>query len=298
VPLIARGTPVGALTLLSEPGSARRVADDDMVLARDLADRAAAAIDNARLYDAQYAIARTLQRALLPPSLPTIPGVRLGAAYVAMGRGVEAGGDFYDVLPSGDGRWVVAVGDVCGKGPEAASLTALARYTLRALARRDPDPERMLTELNRDIVHQRPGNTRFLTACVGLLDTGQGRLRVRLASAGHPPPLIARAGGGVERVEAVGTFVGVLPEIRMTPCEVDLEAGDRLVLYTDGLVEARSPSGDLVGEEGLFEALGELPADTPAPELASDLAELARQGAGGRLRDDVAVLVVEPAASA
>ena len=296
VPLIARGATLGALTLLAPAGPARGFADEDLVLARELADRAASAIDNARLYEAQHTIADTLQRALLPPSLPAIPGVELGAAYVAMGPGVEAGGDFYDVVPCADGRWMVVVGDVCGKGPEAASLTALARYTLRAMARRNPDPTTMLTELNRDIVHQLPGNTRFLTACLGLLDPADGGLRVQLASAGHPPAVVARGDGSVEPTTAAGAFVGVLPEIRITPCDVRLRPGDRLVLYTDGLVEARTRAGGLVGEEGVLEAVAAL-AGAPAAELAPSLARLARQDAGGRLRDDVAVLVVEAAAA-
>jgi PAS domain S-box-containing protein len=294
VPMTARGAVVGALTLLAGAESARSFDDGDLGLARELAERAASAIDNARLYDAQHTIAGTLQRALLPPSLPAIPGVRLGAAYVAMGRGVEAGGDFYDVVRGAGGRWLVVVGDVCGKGPEAASLTALARYTLRAVARRDPEPAGMLQELNRDIVHQRPGNTQFLTACLGLLDPVGGGLRVRLASAGHPPALVVRAAGPVERTQAIGALVGVLPEIRITPCELSLGPGDRLVLYTDGLVEARTSAGDLVGEAGVLEAIQRL-AGASASELASGLAELARGGPGGRARDDVAVLVVEAA---
>jgi PAS domain S-box-containing protein len=294
VPLVARDATLGAMTMLAGPESNRRLADADLALARELADRAALAIDNARLYEAQHTIAHTLQRALMPPSLPAIPGARLGAAYVAMGRGVEAGGDFYDVVPCADGRWIVVVGDVCGKGPEAAALTALARYTLRAIARRDPSPATMLTELNEHIVHQLPGNTRFLTACLGLLEPVDGVLRVRLASAGHPPALVRRSDGSVEQAAATGAFVGVLPQIRLVPSEMILCPGDRLVLYTDGLVEARTRAGGLVGEEGLLEAIAGL-GDAPAAELAPALAGLARQGAGGRLRDDVAVLVVEAA---
>ncbi|WP_217913966.1 SpoIIE family protein phosphatase [Miltoncostaea marina] len=296
VPLAVRGRPIGALSLLATRESGRRFGPADLRLARQLAERAAVAIDNARLFRAQQRIADTLQQALLPAELPVVPGAALGAAYLPMGTGVEAGGDFYDVVRSEDGRWLVVIGDVCGKGPEAASLTALARYTIRALAQHDPCPARLLAQLNDAVLHQRPGSTQFLTACAGLVERAGAGLRVTLASAGHPPPLVLRASGATEWVRASGPLVGIRRSIRPAPAEVALEPGDRLLLYTDGLTEARTGRGRFLGEEGLAAVAAEI-ADAPAAELAGRVADRVREMCGGRLHDDVAVLVVGAAAA-
>ena len=289
VPLSARGRVLGALSLaFAESG--RRYDDDRLELARQLAERAAVAIDNAALFRAQHHIAETLQRALLPPDLPVIPGAAAAARYLPMGEGVDAGGDFYDIFELDAGRWLVVVGDVCGKGPEAASLTALARYTLRAFAPEQPDPARLLAALNDAILRQRPGNTQFLTACAAAVERRGTRLHLEVACAGHPPPLVLRAGGGHEWVAARGGVVGVFPEIRLETTELILAPGDRIVAYTDGVTEARS--GDvMLGTEGLARIAA---APTTGPEeLASRVAEGAIAFQGGLLQDDVAVLVLE-----
>jgi sigma-B regulation protein RsbU (phosphoserine phosphatase) len=173
------------------------------------------------------------------------------------------------------------------------ALTALARYTLRALARRITDPAELLVALNDEILHQHPGNTRFLTACVGLVATTPDGLRVRLASGGHPPALLARADGGVELVGTRGGLVGILPVIAPVTVELALAEGDRLVLYTDGVTEARTPAGAL-GESGLATLVAELSGLEPQ-SLASEVSQRVSALEGGRARDDVAILVVEAA---
>jgi serine phosphatase RsbU (regulator of sigma subunit) len=291
VPLVARGEAFGALSLLTGVESGRRLDAGDLALAEDLAVRAATAIDNARLYRAQREIADTLQRALLPPGLPDIPGVSVAAVYVPMGDGIQAGGDFYDLFECGERRWLMVVGDVCGKGPEAAALTSLARYTLRALASLDPDPAALLTRLNAEILTQRPGDARFLTACVCLVEERPGGLAVTIACAGHPPPLILKGDGVVEWSSARGTLLGVHLGIRLEAQAVVLEAGDRLVLYTDGLTEARDGDGHFLGEAGLAGAARAL-VDVPTDELAHTLTRRVTEWTEGTLRDDLAVLVI------
>jgi PAS domain S-box-containing protein len=289
VPLSARGRVLGALSLaFAESG--RRYDDDRLELARQLAERVAVAIDNAALFWAQRHIAETLQRALLPPELPLIPGAAAAARYLPMGEGVDAGGDFYDIFELDAGRWLVVVGDVCGKGPEAASLTALARYTLRALAPEQPDPARLLAALNGAILRQRPGNTQFLTACAIAVDRRGTDLQLEVACAGHPPPLVLRAGGGQEWVPARGGVVGVFPEIRLDTAQITLAPGERIVAYTDGVTEARAGDG-MLGAEGLAR-IAAAPATGPE-ELAARIAEGAIAFQGGLLQDDVAVLVLE-----
>jgi PAS domain S-box-containing protein len=292
VPLIARGTSIGALSLLDAAESGRQLGEADLRLAEDLAQRAASAIDNARLYRDQRAIAKTLQRALLPAGLPAVPGATVSSAYVAMGAGVEAGGDFYDVFEApGGGRWLLVVGDVCGKGPEAAALTALARYTLRAIAPLDPSPASLLRGLNEAVRRQQPGSMQFLTACVGLMEREGDGLVVRVACAGHPPPAILRAGGEVSWASARGTLLGVQDATELHPDTVTLGPGDRLVLYTDGATEARRGAGGFLGEEGLADCIAGL-ATVPAAGAADALAARVRDWAGGSLRDDLAILVV------
>src|SRR5207248_11443603 len=146
VPLAARGRTLGALTLVAAE-SGRHYGPADLAVAEDLARRAAQAVDNARLFTQQRHIARTLQESLLPPKLPEIPGVEVAARYEAAGLGTEVGGDFYDLFET-DGEWGVVMGDVCGKGPEAAAVTGLARYTIRAAAMRERSPSRILGILN------------------------------------------------------------------------------------------------------------------------------------------------------
>ncbi len=289
VPLVARGRPVGVLSLgWREAG--RRPARDEWSLTEALAQRVALAVDGALQYRERAHVAQTLQASLLPAALPRIPGASLAAEYVAAGEGMEVGGDFYDVFALDDGgAWAFVIGDVLGKGAEAAAVTALARYTLRALAARSRSPSVTLATLNDEMLRQNAGR-RFVTALLGRLEPRMGGgARLVLASGGHPPPIVLRADGTAEVVPCTGTLLGVEPDAHSSDHELDMAPGDTLVLYTDGVTEARRDRP--LTPEALAAALV-----TSAPEGAGALAravvQLANDAAGGHLRDDVAALVL------
>ena len=234
VPLRARGRELGTLTLGLGP-SGRAYDDGDRALALQLGRRAGLAIDNARLYDDQRLIATTLQRSLLPPALPGIAGLDVAARHrpMDMGDGVEVGGDFYDLFAAGR-SWVAAIGDVCGKGIDAAALTSLARHTLRALARDDPAPGVTLERLNDAIVAERGLAPRFLTvACARVVPDGAG-MAATAASAGHPLPLVVRASGRVEPLGRPGTLLGPLAEVRVHEETARLAPGRPRALHRRG----------------------------------------------------------------
>src|SRR3954447_15300456 len=288
VPLVARGRSVGALSVGWAP-LARRPARDEWSLIEALAQRIALAVDSALQYEERAYVARTLQQSLLPGTLPTIPGVDLAAQYVAAGEGMEVGGDFFDVFAVGEqDEWALVIGDVCGKGAEAAAVTALARYTLRAVTSRSPSPSATLATLNDEMLRQMP-DPRFLTAVLAHLaiaPAGGGRLT--LACGGHHAPVVLRTSGAPEVAECHGMLLGVTPDPRAVDCRVDLEPGDAIVLYTDGISEAR-PDPPLPAA-ALADAL-QPAVDEGAAAIARRAVELAEQRAGGPLRDDVAVLV-------
>ncbi|MHA6763869.1 GAF domain-containing SpoIIE family protein phosphatase [Streptacidiphilus sp. PAMC 29251] len=209
---------------------------------------------------AQTALARTLQESLLPPHLTPVPGLDTAAAYLpAAEGGADVLGDFYDLFRSQGSRWCTVLGDVCGKGVEAAKVTALARYTLRAEAGQHASPAVVLERLNAALLEQR-GGERFLTAvCTTFRTTGFG-LSGRLCTAGHPPALILRADGRVQPVGSPGSLIGVLPKIRLTDVRFRLGPGDALLMYTDGATEARRRPGTpgsrpMFGEDGLARVL-------------------------------------------
>ncbi len=245
------------------------------------------------LLRAKTEIARVLQKALLPPSLPSIPGAEVEAKYVAAAEGVEVGGDFYDVFAIHEDGWALVMGDVAGKGPEAASLTSLARYTIRAAAMRVRRPKRVLSLLNEEILRQTDGE-RLFTAVYGELEPelgGAGAMVLRVACAGHPSPLILREGGEVERLPDTGTILGALDDPEFSYCEVALERGESVVFYTDGVIEARSDDGSFFGEERLMEAAAGC-AGLSAKEVASRFEDAALRFQNGVARDDIAVLVL------
>jgi PAS domain S-box-containing protein len=285
VPLSARGRLVGALSLLRMAENAP-YDNHDRMLAETLARRAGLVLENARLYAATRHIARTLQQSLLPRAIPEIPGAHLAARYRAAAEGQDVGGDFYDVFPIAEGRWGIAIGDVCGKGPEAAALTSFARYTIRAVA--DRGPEQALELLNEAVLRE-PGIDRFLTALVGELRHDGDELVLDLAVGGHPAPLVLRANGTVERIAARGALIGVMPDMQYVPVRVRVGVGDTLLFYTDGLTDARAPASVL--SEGDLAALLVQARDLDGQELAQSL-ELAATG-GEQARDDIAILVVE-----
>jgi PAS domain S-box-containing protein len=288
VPLVARGRSVGVLTVgWQKP--ARRPAREEWNLIEALAQRIALAVDGALQYQERAYVARTLQQSLLPTTLPAVPGAELAAEYVAAGEGMEVGGDFYDVFAIGDhDQWAIVIGDVCGKGAEAAAVTALARYTLRAVSTRSTSPAATLATLNGEMLRQMP-EPRFLTAALAHLAMRPGGgADVTLSSGGHLPPLVLRADAAPEVATCTGMLLGVEASARSVDCEIELGAGDALVLYTDGITEAR---GDRpLAPEALAAALQPVLAEG-APAIARRAVEVAAEQADGTLRDDVAVLV-------
>ena len=233
-------------------------------------------------------LAHDLQAELLPPKLPEIPQFEAAGWYRAGMKGQDVGGDFYDVFNVGPGRWIAVIGDVCGKGPEAASLTALARYTLRAVARQATGPSAVLQALNDAILEQR-SDRRFTTAVLVQLDFGSPTLGVDLSNGGHPPPLLVRSQGEVEEVIGeAGTLLGIYPDPGLVDQPVELLPGDSLVLFTDGLAERRDPDDDAPGR--IREVL-RANASLGASETAARLGQLALAD-GGKPDDDVAVVVL------
>src|SRR4051812_45815262 len=289
VPLVARGRSVGALSV-GWQAAGRRPARDEWSLIEALAQRIALAVDSALQYQERAYVARTLQQSLLPGTLPNVPGADVAAEYLAAGEGMEVGGDFFDVFAvGGQDEWALVIGDVCGKGAEAAAVTALARYTLRAVTSRSPSPARSLATLNDEMLRQMP-DPRFLTAVLGHLAIAPGGgARLALASGGHLPPVILRAGGEPEVAECRGMVLGVEPGASSVDCPIDLEPGDAIVLYTDGITEARADRP--LSPEALAAAL-EPVLDDGAAAIAGRAVALAEEHARGALRDDVAVLVV------
>ena len=292
LPLGARGSVLGAITLwIMRPtkafdATARRTA-------KRLADRAALALDNARLHEQQVHIASVLQHSLLPRSLPEIKGFEASSRFLAAGEAYEVGGDFYDVFRSGAGSWTAVIGDVCGKGPEAASLTALARYTVRTASSPDSSPSQVLRALHDSISSER-ADLRFCTAALARIQppsNGSGMAHLTVALGGHPLPLVLRKSGRVDSVGEPGTLLGALPPVVLADSEGDLAVGDSLVLYTDGVLDVGDRSRSATTRSGSPSELAKS-AGKSADEIAESLAQAAIKRHGGEPRDDIAVLVL------
>jgi serine phosphatase RsbU (regulator of sigma subunit) len=286
VPLSARGRTLGVMAV----GFGSKVGADHLSLFEEVARRAALAIDNARLYEERAQVARTLQRSLLPPVLPHVPGVELAARYLAAGEGNEVGGDFYDCFPTGNGNWALVIGDVCGKGAEAAAVTALARYTVRASATLHSDrPQVVLEDLN-EAIRREAGAGRYCTVLYIALSPRADGVKACVAAGGHPLPLLMRADGRVATAGRPGTLLGILPDPEIHSTEIFLAPGDTLVLYTDGVTEV-SPLDDRFGPEILADFVAGC-AGSEAPVIARRIEEEVLEIGGGSARDDVAVVVL------
>jgi PAS domain S-box-containing protein len=292
VPMTTRGRTLGALTWVNGL-SGRRFDEQDVDLAHELARRCATAIENARLYSDRAYIARTLQQSLLPVELPDIPGVETAARFRPTGEGNEVGGDFYDVFATGGRGWTVVMGDVCGKGPDAAAVTALARYTLRAAAMRERLPSRSLAVLNEALLRQRD-DRRFCTVAYAYIEKLDHGARAGISSGGHPLPILLRADGSVEPVGAPGTLLGVVPDPDLEDQAVTLEPGDALVFYTDGVIESRMSSNGVLDERRLAELIATCAGRSP-DAIASKIEDAAVLSQNGRPKDDIAVLVLRVA---
>jgi serine phosphatase RsbU (regulator of sigma subunit)/PAS domain-containing protein len=291
VPMTTRGRTLGALTWVNGM-SGRRFDEQDVELAQELARRCATAIDNARLYTDRAYIARTLQESLLPVELPDIPGVETAARFRPTGEGNDVGGDFYDVFETGGRGWTVVMGDVCGKGPDAAAVTALARYTLRAAAMRERLPSRSLAVLNDALLRQRD-DRRFCTVAYAYLEKLDHGARAGISTGGHPLPLLLRVDGSVEPVGAPGTLLGVVPDPNLEDRTVTLGPGDTLVFYTDGVIESRVGDG-VLDERRLAELVATCAGSGP-DTIASRVEEAAVLSQNGHPKDDIAVLVLQVA---
>ncbi|MFF1697565.1 PP2C family protein-serine/threonine phosphatase [Streptomyces sp. NPDC058257] len=291
-PLPGHGVAAGALVLLRRSGTAA-FTDGEEVFARLFATRAGAAMSAARLYAEQISITEVLMRELLPPSLHQISGVDFAGGYRPSEDHERIGGDFYDVHPAtaeGEESFV-ALGDVCGKGLEAAVLTGKIRNTLHALLPLADDHQQMISLLNTALVNSH--HTRFATLVLASAVREGSGVSLRLTSAGHPAPLIVRADGVVEEAETRGTLVGAIPEARAHTAAVTLAPGESCVLYTDGITEAKGGplGGAEFGENRLQRVLTEC-AGMPSAGIVERVQMLASQWVGKGRHDDMAVVVI------
>jgi PAS domain S-box-containing protein len=288
VPMVARGRTLGTITLVSAE-SGRRYDHGDLVFAQEIARRAALAVDNARLLQQVRDLATRLQESLLPPALPEIPGMELEGRYRWGGEDNQVGGDFYDVFDTGDGSWALAIGDVCGKGVDAAIVTSLARHTLRAVALQERKPSGVLGHLNQAVIQQRTDHM-FCTVCYVRLRPYEGGARLTVCVAGHPLPLVLRRDGLVETVGNPGSLLGIFEDPELTDCAVDLREGDTLVLFTDGILEERRGDGEIFGRERL-ESVVRSSRGKDARGIAEAVERALTAFTPEAPRDDVALLV-------
>lgn len=251
LPMVVGGRAIGVLAMCDATQRGDRLTRE-LPLFTAVASRAAAALANARLYGQTTLIATRLQQALMPAQLPDIPGASLAVRYTTAQEAAAVGGDFYDVVHLEAGRYLLVIGDVAGRGIDAAGLSGLARQSLRALAT-DLSPAQALQRLN-EIIHAHGQPERFLTAaCAELTVDGAGSARLALVRAGHPHPVIVRADGGYTFPSAAGAALGVLRSVPLAEELIDLRSGDAVILYTDGITEARGSDG-LFGEARLAHA--------------------------------------------
>lgn len=286
VPMMVGTRALGTITLLScRPH--RAFSRTDLAVAEELGRLAGISVENARLYTERTRIAHTLQLALLPETLPVIEGGEIDALYTAAGELNEVGGDFYDAFEVTPGRWMVAIGDVCGKGPRAAGVTALARHTLRAAAVSAQPPSEMLVTLHRALLRE-PAGRDLCTVALVFVEPGEGVMRLTVALAGHPAPLLIDARGGVRRIGQNGTLLGVVEPVSVHEVREELHPGETLLMYTDGATEAGTPNQPL-GEDGLRGICSRAP-ELTLPALLEVIKQAALERTDGGLRDDMALV--------
>jgi serine phosphatase RsbU (regulator of sigma subunit) len=282
VPLATPERSVGVLTLATGE-SRRRLTDADVDLALELGRRAATAIENARLYTQLERVAATLQSSLLPPDLPELPGWRFRSLYLPAGGETDVGGDFYDVFPTASG-WMAVMGDVAGRGPAAAALTAMGRYTLRTAGSLVGTATLGLTRLNANLRER--GEMALCTAAV--VQVNAGGTQASVVCAGHPLPYLVRA-GGVRAVGCTGPLLGAFEQANWLSATVEIHSGDVLVLYTDGVLDARGRDSRF-GETRLEAVLARTEsADDAVERIHSALLHFV----GPVQEDDVAVLAMQ-----
>jgi PAS domain S-box-containing protein len=287
VPMTVGGAVVGALGLVNEPDS--RVFDtEDLELAVEIARRVGVAVENARLVQERTRVAVTLQRELLPPNVPDMPGWDVSTMYRPAGEVEEVGGDFYEAFAASDG-WALVLGDVSGRGAKAASLTAEARHTIRTAMMLSPDPTAGLRLVDERLRER--GDAALCSAAVLILPGDEaGNVEATLYLAGHPPPFLLRD-GKAEEVGRPGPILGVSEDAAWEPDTVILHPGEQLVIYTDGVIEARADDGERFGGERLRHGL----AGCDGPAAVITYVEGALAAFAGEAEDDAAVVAVQRA---
>jgi serine phosphatase RsbU (regulator of sigma subunit)/PAS domain-containing protein len=287
VPIFDGTAGYGALTLtrLSDKGP---FGVADLALAEELGRHLAIAIRVDRVFRQRSQVAEALQASLLPARLPEVPGLEFAAAYIGATQFQEISGDFYDVFKAGD-SWAIAVGDVCGKGQDAAAMTAAARHAIRALAHVHTAPDDVLAAANQVLVDE-DYDDRFVTASLAMLRQRGQRVQVQIGSCGHPGPAVVRADGRVEILEGNGLPLGLFDDIKPGRIDLELNKGDLLFFYTDGVTEARGADLSFF-EDRLADALAAV-AGRPAGEVVRAVQELVTSFSSGELKDDVTILAV------
>ena len=315
----AGGTPLlmllGATSVLSVPisdGSAgygaltlARVASEgyfdvaDLALAEELAGHLAIAIGVDRMFRRRTEVAHALQASLLPSRLPSVAGLEFAAAYIAATDWQDVSGDFYDVFPAkqedGSDGWGIVVGDVCGKGEEAAAITAAARHAVRAIAHANPDPADVLRQVN-SVLLAGGFEERFVTTSLAYLRPDDGMVRVLLAGAGHPGPGLVRADGRVEVLECGGMPLGLFGSAEPGTSELVLAPGDLLFFFTDGVTDARGVDMSYF-QDRLADQLASVAGESASATVRA-VQELVTEFSGGELRDDMTMLAVKVASPA
>jgi serine phosphatase RsbU (regulator of sigma subunit) len=291
VPISEGDDGYGVLTLARQPTEGRFTAAD-VALATELGQHLGVAIRVDRMFRHRSAVAEALQGSLLPARLPEVPGLELSAAYLPAGEGIEVSGDFYDVFPV-SGGWAITVGDVCGKGQEAAAMTAAARHAIRVVAHWNPEPADVLAKVN-EVILAGDYEDRFVTAKLAYLRWDGGRIRVVLASAGHPGPAVVRPDGRVEVLSGGGLPLGLFPDAEAQRAELELGPDDLLFFYSDGVTDARGADLQFF-EDRLADELAGL-AGRSAAETARIIQGLVSSFSQDQLRDDMTILVAKATA--
>jgi serine phosphatase RsbU (regulator of sigma subunit) len=287
VPLSDGERSYGALTL-ARPAGTGHFGMADVGLVSELGEQLALAMRAERMFRHSKEVASALQASVLPRRLRQIPGVEVAASHVPATTAQDAGADFYDVYPAQDG-WGISIGDVCGKGRDAAAVTAAARHAIRVLAHWDRDPARILRKANEIMMEEEFGG-RFVTASVAHLRWRDGGWRVLLGSAGHPWPVLIKPDGRTERLQGSGLPLGIFPDAEASAQEVELVPGDLLFFFSDGLTSACGPDM-LYFDDRLTDELAAL-AGQPADRVVGRVREVVLEFCRGQLRDDVTMLAL------
>ncbi len=284
VPLLARGRGIGVLTVFSRDAGA--FSSDELHLLRTFGTQAALAIDNAEMFSREHETVRVLQESILPTRLADIEGIESGSIYVAGGGEAEIGGDYYDLYPAPDGRVVLAIGDVCGKGVNAATKTSMIRYAIRGMVIAGLAPDRIMGELNAMLLEGEDPSSSIVTLWLGLFDITTGMLTY--ADGGHPPALLLRPDRAIDRLGTTGALLGGVAGAEWGERTLQVPRGSLLMLYTDGVTEARR-ANRLFGEGRVRRALR---SGGTASQVAERLLAHVQRHCRGDIRDDAAILAV------